>query len=613
MTVKPHLFYNKNMLKINRCGLFFVTAISLTYFDFAFCSADLDLEPIVITKSNIHLVNPYSLKSDSLKNLPFTSWVEALTFSPLDLQSRSLKADIQTDFSLRGSTYQGVLVLIDGQRVNDPKLGHYNCDIPLTREDIQRIEVIPGVGSSIFGPDAVGGAINIIVKKPQDNRRVLELKGGQYQTKSGLFSISDKIDNLGIRLSLENQESKGFHYDTDFKKFTSSLNSSLDIPDGEFNINFGYQEKEFGAYDFYTPGLGYPSQEWTKTYLLNTGFNLNKEGFIIKPNFLWRRHYDKFMLDKTGTKPKQALNHHRSDVYTPNIYFQNQIKFLGMVGFGFEYGEERINSTVLGKHNRNHKSMFIDDSKDLTSKLSLGSSFRTDDYDGFDQAYAGSLNFRYKVTGEYSLHSGISRSIRIPTFHELRYDDPTTTGNAALSCEKALNYESGFDYKKESLSAGTTFFLRQEEDFIDWVSRTPVPPAKWKAENITKAQVFGIENYLKLKINQNLALDSNYTYIDKRINDQGYLYKYGPNYLRHLVNTALIFKLPFGIQSLGLTYKKKPHRDGWVLLATHLSCRLNKNSQIFINITNLLNVEYQEIEGIPQPGRWIEAGLRLEW
>jgi iron complex outermembrane receptor protein len=593
-------------------AIFLIIFILFSHFSYAYGKEEvsLDLEPIVITKSDVYLINPYSLESDSLKNSPFLSWSGALTFTPLDLQSRTLKADIQTDFSLRGSTYQGVLVLIDGQRVNDPKLGHYNCDLPLTREDIQRIEVIPGVGSSLFGPDAIGGAINIIIKKPQRKKMVLELKGGQYQTKSGLFSISDKIDNLGIRFSLENQESGGFHYDTDFKKFTSTLNSSLDIPDGEFNIQVGYQEKEFGAYDFYTPGLGYPSKEWIKTYHLNTGFTLDKEGLIIKPNFLWRRHYDKFMLDKTHIR-STSLNHHRSDVYTPNIYFQNQIKFLGMVGFGFEYGEEKINSTVLGKHNRNHKSMFIDNSKDLTSKLSLGLSTRTDDYDDFGQAYAGALNFRYKVTGEYSLHFGISRSIRIPTFHELHYDDSTTTGNAALSCEKSLNYESGFDYKKEKFSTGTTFFLREEEDMIDWVRRTS--GEKWKAENITEAQVFGIENYLKLKINQNLALDSNYTYIDKRINDKGYLYKYGPNYIKHLFNTVCSFNLPFGIQSIGFTYKKKPARDGWFLLNTRLSYNLNKISKFFVEISNLLNVEYQEIEGIPQPGRWVEAGLRLEW
>ncbi len=611
------------MLKINRRGLFFII-IFLNYSNFAFCDEDLsrireslvrdlsfDLEPIVITKSNIHLARPYSLESNFLKNLPFTSWTEALTFTPLDLQSRSSKGDIQTDFSLRGSTYQGVLVLIDGQRVNDPKLGHYNCDLPLTREDIQRIEVIPGIGSSIFGPDAIGGAINIILKKPQEKKKILEFSFGSYQTRSGILSITEKKDNLGVRFSMERQESNGFYYDTDFKRFTTTLNSSLDITNGEINVDLGYLEKEFGAYDFYTPAMGYASKEWIKAYHLNTGLNLKSQDFIIKPNFLWRRHYDKFMLDKTGLR-RNDLNHHRSDVYTPNIYFQNQIKFLGKVGFGFEYGEERINSTVLGKHNRNHKSIFMDNSKDLTPKLSLGLSARTDDYDGFDRACAASLNFRYKISGEYSLHFGVSRSIRIPTFHELYYDDFTTTGSATLSCEKSLNYESGLDYKKERFSTGTTLFLRQEEDFIDWIKRTS-SEAKWQAENITETEVFGVENYLKFKVTGNLNLDSNYTYINKRINDRGYLYKYGPNYVKHLINTILSLDLPFGVQSIGLNYKKKPRRNGWFLLSAHLGYNLNKSSQIFLNITNLLNSEYQEIEGIPQPGRWIESGIRFIW
>ena len=586
-----------------------------------------DLEPIVITKSNVHLVSPYSLEFDSLKYLPFSSWTGALTFSPLDLQSRTLAADIQTDFSLRGSTYQGVLVLIDGQRVNDPKLGHYNCDLPLTREDIERIEVIPGVGSSLFGPDAIGGAINIILKKPKEKKKVLESSYGSYQTKFGIFSITEKKDNLGIRFSLNRQESNGFYYDTDFKRFVTTLNSSLDIPDGEFNIDLGYLEKEFGAYDFYTPARGFASKEWIKAYLLSTGFNLQSQDFIIKPNFLWRRHYDKFMLDKT--RPALLLNHHRSDVYTPNVYFKKQTETLGRIGLGLEYGEEHIKSTNLGKHNRNHKSIFMDNSKDLTSVLSLGLSARADDYDDFGQAYAGSLNFRYKLSKKNQLHFGISRSIRIPTFHELYYHDPTTIGNSRLSEEESFNFQAGLDYKKERKSWGITFFLRQEEDFIDWIKRTPTQ-AKWKAENITEAEVFGIEGYLRFQISDNHFLDSNYTYIDKRIDDRGCLYKYGTNYIRHLVNTKFSFNLPFGVQTIGLAYKKKPNRDGWLLANIHLSLYLNpvkkkssgrkelsdgvnKNSQIFLKITNLLNVEYQEIEGVPQPGRWIEAGIRAEW
>jgi len=318
-----------------RCGIF--AFILLVNFGFVFADqeASLDLEPIVISKNKVHPLEAYTLASKDLKESTLSSPFETLSLLPLDLESRSPQQDIQTDFSLRGSTFQGVLLLLDGQRINDPQTAHYNCDIPLTREDIEKIEVVPGVSSSLFGPDAIGGAVNILFKKPQENKIVIELGAGSYQEKYSLFSISRKKENSGIRFSLERQESGGFSYDTDFKKFTGRLDSILDIPYGEFNLGLGYLEKEFGAYDFYTPGLGFPSFEWTKTYLFNTGIILDKEGLIIKPNFLWRRHYDKFMLDKTGLRSKY-LNHHQSDVYTPNLYFQKDTEVFGKIGWGLE-------------------------------------------------------------------------------------------------------------------------------------------------------------------------------------------------------------------------------------------------------------------------------------
>jgi len=597
-----------------RCGILFLILILLFNLNPIFANQEppLELDTIVVTKNKIHLLNPYSLEFDNSPNpYPKLSPIESLASLPLDLQSRSLKQGIQSDFSLRGSTFQGVLILLDSNRINDPQTAHHNADIPLTKEDIQAIEVIPGVGSSLFGPDAMGGAVNFIVKKPKTKNMVLELSAGSHQAKSGIFSISDRIGELALRLSLEREESDGFRYDTDFKKFTTRLDSSMDLPCGEFNLGLGYQEKEFGAYDFYTPGLGYPSKEWTKTYLLDTGIVLDKEGLIIKPNFLWRRHYDKFMLDETGVR-STYLNYHRTDIFTPNIYLQKEIEDLGRVGLGLEYGDEQINSTNLGKHNRIHKSIFMDESKDLTPRISFGLSGRWDDFAGFESIYTGSINFRYRLSKEDSLHFGISRNMRVPSFTELYYNDPTTIGNIGLAAEKALNYEIGYDYIKDGLSLGSTFFSRQEEDCVDWIKRTP-PQTKWQVENITKDEVTGIESYLNLALNQNFSLISNYTYINKYIDDQGYLYKYGPNYIRHLFNTAFSFKLPFGTQEFGLTYKKRPHRDGWLLVETNLNYSLNKHSQAFCKITNLLNVEYQEIEGIPQPGRWIECGIRLDW
>lgn len=605
----PRAYYNGSMAGIKKRGLVGAFVIVFNISRFVFCSevSFLDLEPIVVSKS---LDPSYSIESDEIKDFLPGSLIEALTLTPLDLQSRSLKGGIQTDFSLRGSNFQGVLMLINGQRVNDPQTGHYNSDIPFTTADIEKIEVIPGVNSSIFGPDAIGGAINFRLKKPKDKERVVEFRAGQNQTTRELLSISERKDNLAVRFSLENEESAGFRDDTDFNNFTTSTNSIFDSGLGELNLSMGYQEKEFGAYDFYTPASGYLSKEWTKTFLGSTGMVIDRDGFSVKPNFLWRRHYDKFMLDKTGVRSKY-LNHHRTDVLTPSIYVHRETS-IGKLGIGLECGEERINSSNLGKHSRNHRSIFVDENLDIVSDLNLGASLRQDDFEDLDSMLTAALTLRKNFSQRDSIHAGIARSFRLPTFTELYYSDPTTVGNAGLSAEKSLTYQAGYDYSHKNLSAGFTLFSRYEKDSIDWIKRTAAQE-KWQVENISNAEVFGIENYLKLRINETLSWESNYSYIDKRMNSHGYLYKYGPNYIRHLVNNRLLFNSVFGIQEIGMSYKKKPGRDGWFLLDGCFSYSINKNSRIFLSISNILNVEYQEIAGIPQPGREITVGVRFEW
>jgi len=587
----------------------FLIFIFLIFPTVSFSSEDkpLDLEPLVITKQKQFLLNSYSTDSSQSSAFNYQSSVEDLSVMLVDLQSRSLRSSIQTDFSLRGSTFQQVLILLNGQRINDPQTGHYNSDIPFTKVDIKKIEVIPGASSSLFGTDAIGGAINFALAAPKDKKIVWEFGAGNNRNGYGLFSISDKFKDLGFRVSIEDAQSKGFRYDTEFKKFTASAAAYLQLPNGTWENNFGYQEKVFGAYDFYSPGLGNPSYEWTKTYLLNSGFTLNRDGLLIKPNFLWRRHSDKFAYIRTI----DSYNHHRTDMFTPSIYFQKDTGLLGKAGLGFEWGQERIISSNIGKHTRSHKSIFIDDSKDLTNKLAAGSSFRFDDFDGFGQVYTGSLSAKFKLTDELAFNFGISRSMRVPSFTELYYSDPISLGNVNLAAEKAWNYQAGFEYKQEDFFSSLSFFLRQERQMIDWVRSDP--GQKYQARNFTRDNVFGVEYSLHKKINELLSLDANYAYTDKSMDNQGYQYKYGLNYAQHLVNTVFNFHLPFGQQEIGFTYKKRPVRNGWLLMNVGLNYDINKSSKIFLNSTNIFNVEYQDIAGIPSPGRYMEAGFRLEW
>ncbi|MDD2928034.1 MAG: TonB-dependent receptor [Candidatus Omnitrophica bacterium] len=568
------------------------------------------LEKIVVAKNRKFFLEQYSLDSVDFVSLPYNSFIEGLSILPVDLQSRSPQDAIQTDYSLRGSSFQDVLILLNGERVNDPQTAHFNSDIPFTRADISRLQVLPAASSSMFGPDAIGGAINFVIRKPDEKKCILELSGGQYGSFSQLLSVSDKIRDLGVRLSVENEESGGFHEDTDYKKFTASAVSSLGLPLGSLDLNIGYQRKDFGAYDFYTPGQGYPSKERTRTYLLDAGLNLDKEGLIIKPNFIWRRHFDKFTLDKTGLRSNFVANH-RNDTYTPSIYFQKDFLKLGKAGFGAEYGNERITSTTLGRHTREHKSIFIDDTLALAPQIYIDLSFRLDDYAGFKNVYTGAAALRYEINPANFLHCAVSRNMRVPSFTELYYSDPTTIGNSSLSAEESLNYEIGYEMKRKKLFSGLTLFLRREDDFIDWVRTDPSQP--WQAQNIPGADVFGIEAKFEWEINRITSVNSNYTYINKSANKAGYLFKYGENYSRHLWNSELKLKLPFGSQSMGFTYKQKPGRSGWFLLNARANFRLNKDMSLFLSGTNLLNVGYQEIEGIPQPGRWVGSGFKLEW
>ena len=599
------------MFKISLKRFFIIFILAIPKASFAFQDQPQELAPLIITKQKQFLLNAYATDSDQAKAFNYQSSLENLSSLPVDLQSRALSAGIQTDFSLRGSTFQQVLILLNGQRINDPQTAHHNADIPFTKEDIKKIEVIPGANSSLFGPDAIGGAINFALSAPKEKKTVWEFAAGNQRNGYGLFSMSDRFKDLGFRFSVEDAQSKGFRYDTDYKKFTTSLGAYLDLPDeGVWENNFGYQEKEFGAYDFYTPGKGYPSWERTKTYLFNSGVTLNSPELLIKPNFLWRRHFDKFILDKTQMRSTSVNNHH-TDIFTPSIYFQKDIGLFGKVGLGLEYGQERIISSNMGKHVRDHQSVFLDDSVNFGQRWDLGFSLRMDDFSDFNMEYTGSLSAKFKFTDQSALNFGISRNIRVPSFTELYYSDSVTIGNADLAAENAWNYQLGFQYQEEGFASGLSIFLRQENEMIDWVRSDP--SQKWQARNFTRDNVLGAEYSLRKKINRLLSLDAHYAYTEKIIDNQGYLYKYGVNYAQHLINTVFNLQLPFGQQEIGFNYKKRPGRRGWLLMDVGLNYNLTQNAKVFLNSTNILNVEYQDIEGIPQAGRYVEAGVRFQW
>jgi iron complex outermembrane receptor protein len=109
------------------------------------------------------------------------SVVEALREdTSLNLQARAADG-VQADLSIRGTTFEQSLILINGFRVDDPETGHLNLDIALPLDAVSRVDVLHGSGSTFYGSDAIGGAVNLITTRSGDRLSVVARAGaGNY-------------------------------------------------------------------------------------------------------------------------------------------------------------------------------------------------------------------------------------------------------------------------------------------------------------------------------------------------------------------------------------------------------------------------------------------------
>src|SRR5829696_5436815 len=186
------------------CGLLSIISFSLH-------AQETELDPVTITAS----MNPAKIsqtgrniiviKGERFAQLPVHSLDQLLRYIPgVEIQARGPLGS-QSDITLRGGTFQQVLVIIDGIRVNDPNTGHFTTYIPIAPSEIDRIEVLKGASSAIYGSDAVGGVVNIVTKTfakqgVQKLQSVTQLTAGEYEfygVNAGLYSSNGKTSFSG--------------------------------------------------------------------------------------------------------------------------------------------------------------------------------------------------------------------------------------------------------------------------------------------------------------------------------------------------------------------------------------------------------------------------------
>lgn len=573
---------------------------------------------------------------------PVSSINELLDYAlGVDVRQRGTNG-VQSDIGIRGGTFEQTLILLNGVKINDPQTGHHNFNIPVDLSSVERIEILQGSGARIYGPNAFAGAVNIITINPDKNQFHTILSGGDFKLVEGILGasfITGKVKNM---VEVSKKTSSGYRNNTDYDISGVYLQSTANTGNGDVQLQAGLQDKAFGANSFYT--AKYPNQfENTKTLFASLKWTENTKKLHFIPQIYYRRHQDRFELFRNNAPIwYSGHNYHLTHVYggQANAWYGWS---LGKTSIGVEYRIENILSSILGKTmndtldvpfeplgkfthkgSRENVSVYIDHTYS-THKISISigmltysnSYYGIKTYPGIDISYALPWNLRWFFS--------VSKTLRLPTYTDLYYKDPSNTGNPDLKPEQAMNYETGVKYSTNYLLAGISGFYRDGKNIIDWVRLTDT--SLWHSDNITEVKTWGVELYGRVdlsKLHSKCFIKSiqlNYALINIEKATGNYYSKYALDMLRNKITLHvehkiwknisagwyILYQERMGTYTEYTTGKEKNYQP--YITADGRISWTQKAITIFVQASNLLNIEYFDIANIPMPGRWFKAGF----
>ena len=542
------------------------------------------------------------LTREQIARLPVRSIAEVLQYlASVDVQSRGVMG-MQADFSVRGAAFGRTLVLVNGVRINDAQSGHHNADVPVALDDVDRLEVLYGPGSSLYGADAFGGTINVITRLPDGRRRQVAVSGGAFGFIDGAAAVDAARGAVTQSLAVSGARSSGFMPARDFGTITAASQTRFGRRSA---LLVSHVRKDFGANGFYGPA---PSRERTNGTFVLFDHRLSRSDVRdVSGTLSYRTHGDMFLYDPRAATA--VANRHRTHAVEATMKLQRTLSDRLRLNAGGTLGGDWIRSNNLGDHTFARGSVFAEVQRRLGSRTLLYPGVRVDGYSNFGSAVSPSLSASSWVLPQLKVRGSVGRAFRIPTFTELYYRDPNHEAVSTLRPEHAWESEAGFDWlAAPGWQASASVFARREEDVIDWVR--PSALVRWRTTNLRRVDARGVEATLtRVVADGGGFLRVDYAYLDADAGPVDFLSKYVLDYARHALTGSASVPLPARAGLGGrLAYKRRLDGQAYWVLDARVSRRFGP-ADLFVEGSNLLGTEYQEIRGVDMPGRWMRTGL----
>ena len=600
------------------------------------------------------------IQAEVIRDMPAVSIDEILQFVPgVEVQSRG-GFGVQANILIRGSTFTQVLILIDGMRLNDPLTGHFNGYIPVAKEEIERIEVLRGPAAAMYGPDAVGGLINIVTKtfagtvKKGVNGNA-EIGYGSNNHLTGEVGVTGAGDRFSWSLAGMINTSDG----EQIASRTVSDNVTLEPFRTFFNMqtvggSFAYKLKDNLRFKFRT---SYDFRDFNARYFYSN-LAVDKSTEIISQSF------STLQLDQVTEKRRsdvQLSYKYSTDDFTfspdfpsTNSHVMQFANFITnhlwelnetwMVKGGVQIDHRQIASNDRGNHEDWHAGIYAMALYRPFEGLSMNGSIRADYDQNYDLEFLPQLNVSYRPDDQFVFRGAAGRSIRAADYTERFVSNNISNltpgrelGNPNLLAEMSWSQEAGIDFQAtSSLLFKATGFFRQSDRLIDYVS-TPAAvigdvgdlqtDANYNfARNITDVNTNGAEiealYELRLPDGPRLTFSGGYTFINT-YNREDVISVYIANHARHLATASVMMRAGrWSLNASGL-YKARNARfvesinagldPDYFLLNGNLGYRFTDRFSASVQVMNILDEQYQNILGAPMPGRWIIGSLGVRF
>jgi iron complex outermembrane receptor protein len=520
----------------------------------------------------------------------------------LDLRERAPDG-VQADLSIRGSTFGQTLILLDGLRLNDAQTGHHNLDIPVPLNSLSRVEVLHGSGSALYGSDAVAGVVNFITRSPQKAEFRLRSAAGNFGVNREAGELSVRQRGVSQLFAFSRDFSSGFITNRDYRNLSITSSTHLNSLWGPVHILLAHTDRPFGAQGFYGD---FNSWERTRTWFVALHQSL---GAKTELSLAFRRHTDHFVLYRD--QPEKFQNRHVTEGWQASLRRRDPVSRNSVLHYGMEGYRDSIDSTNLGTHARNRGAAYLSYDVRALRRFSFTLGGRQEVYNSTRGQFSPTVAAGVWLSPHLKLRASVSRAFRLPTYTDLYYHDPANQGSPDLRPEKAWDYEGGFSWNAGRRVRGdVTAFERKDTDGIDYVRRSVSDI--WRATNIHRLRFTGVESAVTGEIRRSQRVEFRYTAL-RGSGDAlaGIMSRYVFNYPSHSAVASWVGWFGGEVAArVRLGALQRLGRDPYALVDVSVA-RTNGRFKPFVQFANLTGTSYQEIPGVPMPGRTFVGGVEV--